>query len=42
MSNEVVVQEQSSALMALISKAATDPSMDVAKLKELQIGRAHV
>jgi len=35
MSNEVVVQEQSSALMALISKAATDPSMDVAKLKEL-------
>jgi len=32
--NQLVVQE-SGALMALISKAATDPSMDVAKLKEL-------
>lgn len=34
MSDQLVVQE-SSALMALISKAATDPNMDVAKLKEL-------
>lgn len=35
MDNQLVVQQESSALMALISKAATDPAMDVAKLKEL-------